>query len=195
MPDKELYAIAATLMMFFSRGVYFTAIMRGMTKPHAFSWFIWGIISSIGVTAQIAEGAGVGSWPRLFGALSCFVIVFLALFKGEKNIARADWITLAAALCAIPLWVLTKTPVWSVILVCTIDTIGYLPTARKAWHKPHEEAAWGYFLSTVGAVFSVIAIEAYTPSTWLYPAVLVVSNGMMGSYLLLRRAALKTAVA
>lgn len=181
------FALLAIGMMMSSRGVYFLSIWRGKTRPHAFSWFIWGVISTIGVVAQFVEGAGVGAWPRAFGAATCFVIVALALFKGEKNITRTDWITLSVALTAIPLWVLTKTPVWSVILVCAIDTIGYLPTLRKAWHRPHEETPNGYALSCLGAFFSLIAIEVYTPSTWLYPFVLTITNGSMAAFLILRK--------
>lgn len=174
-------------MMFFSRGVYFLSIHKGHTRPHAFSWLIWGVISSIGFAAQVAEGGGVGSWPRGFGAVTCFLIVILACFKGEKNITRGDWVTLLVALSAIPLWMATKTPVWSVILVCIIDTIGYIPTLRKAWHKPQEETPRGYFLSCFGAFFSLIALEAYTLSTWLYPLVLTFSNGSMAAFLILRK--------
>lgn len=194
--EKETFALLATAMIFASRAYYFAAVFRGNTRPHAFSWFIWGVISSIGVAAQIAEGAGVGSAPRLFGAVSCFVIVAVCLTaRGEKNIARADWITLGVALAAIPLWVVTRTPLYSVILVCLIDTMGYLPTVRKAWLKPRQEAAFGYLISGTGAFLSLLALEAYTPSTWLYAAVLTVSNTTMFAYLVARRALMKTAVA
>lgn len=174
-------------MMLCSRGNYVASIMRGKTRPHAFSWFIWGLISSIGFAAQVAEGAGPGSWARGFGSATCFIFAGLSLFKGERSIKRSDWVALAIALSAIPLWVLTKTPFWSVILVCTIDTIGYFPTIRKSWIKPHEETARSYLFSCLGAFFSILAIEHFTPSTWLYPAVLTISNGSMAVFLLLRR--------
>src|SRR5262249_32279804 len=122
MNAKDLYAFAAILLMLCSRGAYFTSIMKGRTRPHAFSWLIWGVISSIGLAAQIAEHAGPAAWVRGVGCSTCFVILGLCWFKGERNIKRADWITLAVAFAAIPLWVLTKTPVWSVVLVCLIDT-------------------------------------------------------------------------
>jgi hypothetical protein len=77
--------------------------------------------------------------------------------------------------------------------VCCIDTLGYFPTVRKSWEKPYSETAVSYTFSCLGALFSIIALEHYTPSTWLYPAVLTVTNGCMVSFLLLRRASLKTA--
>jgi hypothetical protein len=181
------FGILSVCMMLMSRGTYFASVLKGRTRPHAFSWLIWGTISSIGFAAQFAEGAGPGSWARGFGAATCFILVVIGLMRGERTIHRADWVTLAVALFAIPLWIMTKTPVWSVLIVCAIDTIGYIPTVRKSWLKPREEAAVSYLLSACGAAFSLLAIEHYTLSTWLYPAVLTTSNFSMGVFLLARR--------
>lgn len=186
----EIFGLLSVGMMLCSRGTYFVSIFQGKTRPHAFSWLIWGTISSIGFAAQFMEGAGAGSWARGFGAATCFLLIFVSLFKGERHITRGDWVTLAVALTAIPLWVLTKTPVWSVILVCAIDTVGYIPTIRKSWLKPREESALSYAFSCCGALFSLLAVEHYTLSTWLYPAVLVATNGAMAGFLILRAARL-----
>ena len=184
---KAILGVLSVAMMVCSRAGYFTGIFRGRTRPHIFSWFIWGTISAIGFAAQVAEGAGPGSWARGFGSATCFLLVWIGYFKGEKDIKRSDWITLAAALSAIPLWAVTKTPFWSVLIVCCIDTIGYLPTVRKSWSKPLEEMAVSYLFSCLGALFSLLAIVQYTPSTWLYPLVLTFSNGGMWIFLLARR--------
>lgn len=187
-----LFGALSIVMMVCSRTGYFAGIARGRTHPHVFSWLIWGTISSIGFAAQVAEGAGPGAWARGFGSATCFLLVFISFFKGEKDIRRADWATLAAALSAIPLWMITKTPFWSVLIVCFIDTIGYIPTVRKSWLKPREEQAVSYVFSCLGAGFSLLAIKQYTPSTWLYPLVLFFTNGLMWAYLMARRRALET---
>lgn len=195
MDRNTLFGALSILMMVVSRAGYFADSFRGRTRPHSFSWFIWGTISGIGFAAQVAEGAGPGSWARGFGSASCFGLALIGALRGEKDIKRGDWVTLAVALSAIPLWVVTKTPLWSVIIVCFIDTIGYLPTVRKSWRKPHEEMALSYLCSSLGAAFSMLAIINYTPSTWLYPLVLVFSNGAMWGFLNMRRAALEAETA
>ena len=184
---KDLYAIVAIILMLCSRGTYFTSIMKGRTRPHAFSWLIWGVISSIGLAAQVAEHAGPAVWVRAVGCVTCFVILAMCWWKGERNIKCADWITLLIAFTAIPLWIITKTPVWSVILVCMIDTSGYIPTARKVFEKPRQETPYSYMFSCAGAFLSLLAIENYTPSTWLYPLVLTLSNCTMATYIFIRR--------
>ena len=184
-----VFGVLSVVMMVGSRAGYFADIFRGRTRPHVFSWLIWGAISAIGFAAQAAEGAGPGSWARGFGSATCFLLVLISFFKGEKNIKRADWVTLSVALSAIPLWAVTKTPFWSVLIVCSIDTIGYLPTVRKAYLKPRSEMAISYLFSCLGAAFSLLAIVQYTPSTWLYPLTLTFTNGGMFLFLHARRRA------
>lgn len=186
---RVFFGLLSIAMMVLSRAGYFADIFRGRTRPHMFSWLIWGTISVIGFSAQVAEGAGPGSWARGFGSATCFLLVALSWFRGERDIRRADWLTLFTALSSLPLWALTKTPFWSVLIVCFIDTIGYIPTVRKSWRKPWGELAPSYLFSCLGAGFSLLAIAEYTPSTWLYPLVLFFTNGGMWVFLLARRRA------
>ena len=173
------FGLLSTALMLASRATYFYSIYKGETKPHAFSWLIWAVISCIGFAAQFAEGAGAGSWARGVSALTCIILVFIGFKWGEKNITRSDWATLVVAFLAVPLWIITETPLWSVILVVIIDTIGYIPTIRKVWRNPHQETPVSYILSCLCALFSLAAIEHYTPSTWLYPLALTITNAIM----------------
>ncbi|HAH32873.1 MAG TPA: hypothetical protein DCL44_11225 [Elusimicrobia bacterium] len=190
MTHTAFFGFVSIAMMALSRAIYLASIFKGKTKPHAFSWLIWATISGIGFAAQVAEGAGPGSWARGFSAATCCILAVLGYYKGEKDITKGDWTSLVVAFCAIPLWIITKTPVWSVLIVCIIDTIGYFPTIRKAWNKPYEESASSYFIATLCSFFSLFAIEHYTISTWLYPALLVFSNSALGIFLLVRRGSL-----
>jgi len=174
-------------MTLLSRVNYLGGIFKGKVHPHAFSWLIWGIISAIGFCAQVSQGAGAGSWARGFASFTAFLIFILAIRKGNPHIKRSDWVTLAVAFCAIPLWMATKTPVWSVILVCIIDLLGCYPTLRKSWGTPFDEAIRSYILSGISSVLMIIAIEHYTVSTWLYPAEGIFSNIMIVLCLLHRR--------
>jgi hypothetical protein len=189
----EIFGALSCLMTFLSRANYLNAVFRGRASPHAFSWFIWGTISGISFAAQVSEGAGAGSWARGFGCAMSFVLVILALSSGNRNVKRGDWITLAVALCAIPLWMATKTPLWSVLLVCGIDTLGCYPTLRKSWDKPWQEPAGSYAISIAGGFFSLLAIDHYNLSTWLHTAVGAANNAAIVGFLLWRRRALQPA--
>lgn len=191
MTYSHLFGAFSTLMMLGSRTHYFNEIFRGRVKPHLFSWLIWGTISSIGFAAQVSQGAGAGAWSRGLGAATCFIIVMLAFSRGEKNVKKSDWVTLILGFSAIPLWMATKTPLWSVVLVSLIDAMGCYPTLRKAWMKPHEEAVRSFGFSFFSAVFSIIAIENYSMSTWLYPLEGALANAVIVSFLIWRRHALR----
>lgn len=194
MTQVEIFGVLSTAMIFVSRAFYFKSVFKHGAKPHAFSWLIWGCISAVGFAAQVAEGAGPGAWARGFACATCFLLVVIGYVRGDRSYTRSDWITLIVSLSAIPLWIITKTPLWSVILVCIIDTVGYLPTVRKAWIRPHEEPMAGYAWFALGALLSLFAIVNYTPSTWLYPVTMVISNSTMTVFLLLHRKR-KTAIA
>jgi hypothetical protein len=181
------FGILSIFMSLSSRVNYFSGIFKGKVHPHAFSWFIWGVVSSIGFAAQVSQHAGAGCWSRGFGCVTAFIIVIVCCLKVEHNIRRSDWVTLTVALCAIPLWVITKTPVWSVILISTIDALGCYPTLRKAWHRPYEETVRSYIFSGLSAFFSIVALENYTVSTWLYPTEGMCANIAIVTCLMLRR--------
>ncbi len=187
MTYTSIFGILSTFMTLSSRANYFNGIFQGSVRPHAFSWFIWGIISSIGFAAQVSQGAGAGCWSRGFACTTCFIIVILSCMKVEHNIRRSDWVTLAIVLCTIPLWMAAKTPIWSVLIISGIDLLGCYPTLRKSWDRPYEEAVKSYILSGIGGLFSIIALENYTVSTWFYPAEGVCANALIITCLLYRR--------
>ncbi|PZO85412.1 MAG: hypothetical protein DI626_07485 [Micavibrio aeruginosavorus] len=170
---------------------YLLTILKGRTKPHAFSWLIWGILTAIAFAAQITGGGGVGAWVTGFTAATSLIIVALALFKGEKNVTKSDWLTFVTALLAIPLWYFTKNPLNAVILITIIDALAFYPTFRKSWHRPYEENAFTFTLSGIKFIFATLALETLNITTSLYPLSLVFMNGVFVIMILWRRKALK----
>ena len=169
---------------------YTISIFRGRTKPHAFTWVIWAALTTIAFTAQIAEGAGPGAWATGFTALVSFCFVGLALFKGEKDITRSDWITFLSGIAAIPLWYTMDSPLYAVILITVIDALAFYPTFRKSWYKPSEELPITYILSAVKFALALAALQTFNWTTVLYPASLVFMNSIFVVMVTLRRRAL-----
>ena len=169
---------------------YFISMLRNKTKPHAFSWLVWGILTAIAYFAQTADGAGAGAWATGFTAIACFIIVLFAIFKGEKNITRSDWIAFLTALTAIPVWYATKDPLWAIVLITIIDMIAFYPTFRKSWHKPHEEEPLAYGISGLKFFIAILALENLTVTTALYPLSLVLMNWIFVTMVFWRRKAM-----
>lgn len=150
---------------------------RGTKKPHCFTWNIWGLTTSVVFFSQLSEGAGPGAWVTGVSALLCFVIVGLSLWKNPKlEITRLDWVFFIAAMCSLPLWYFTSTPLWSVILLCVIDMAGYVPTLRKAYVLPHEESALLFAVQSVKCALAIAALEVYSLTTALFPATILMMN-------------------
>lgn len=169
---------------------YFRDIFRKRTKPHAFSWFVWGILTAIAFFAQVTRGGGPGTWVTGITALACLVISGLALFYGERDIKMIDWLSLLDALVGIVFWVFTNDPFLAVILVTVIDAVGYIPTFRKGFHKPYEETISTFFLSSLKFLIALFALRSLNLITWLYPASLVLTNAFFVAMLISRRRSL-----
>ena len=188
---KEIIAGIGIAVGFIGLVPYLLDIFRNRTKPHLFSWFIWSFLTGTAFFGQLADGAGAGAWVLGLNSVCCAGIFLLSLKLGEKEITRSDKITFLCALMAIPLWLVTHTPLYSMILVTCIDMLGFYPTFRKSWNKPHDETNSSYAMSGLMYICSVASLERYTLITTLYPASLIITDFVFVAYVLWRRAVVK----
>jgi hypothetical protein len=172
-------------------GPYVLSTLSGRTRPHLFSWFIWGTIATIIFFAQDSDNAGPGAWSMGVSGIGCFVIAGLAIHYGEKVITWSDWASFVAALAAIPLWITTRNALWAVVMVTMIDACGYYPTYRKSWSNPREENIAPYSFDTVKCIIALFALNHYSFVTVLSPAFIAVTEGILVSMILWRRSVLK----
>ena len=191
MDFKIVIGVLATVVAFIGYVPYFKDIFSDKTKPHAFSWLIWGILTAIGFFGQVADNAGPGAWVTGFTAFVCFLIAGLGFIKGRKNIVLIDWLSLVGSGIALYLWYLTDSPLWSVILITLIDAVAFFPTFRKSYFKPNEETLITYFLSGIKFLISLFALTNFSLITSLYPISLVVMNFAFIAMLYVRRRQLK----
>jgi hypothetical protein len=184
---KDIFGILGAAFLTASAIPYIAALWKRQAKPHAFSWTLWSLINAIVCAAQVHSGAGAGAWSTATTAIVNGGIAIYAFRNGEKNVTRSDWAFFLSALAALPLWIATKDPMWSVILVCVIDTFGFFPTVRKSWHRPYEEVLMTFVLGEIGFFFSILALENYSLTNWLYPGVVLATNSAFIVTLLYRR--------
>lgn len=190
---KLAFAVIANIITVVGYAPYIWNIFAGRTKPHAFSWLIWFLLTGIAFFAQAVSGGGTGSWVTGFSALVSGVIFVLAVFKGTREYTRTDLVSLGVAGVAIVLWLVTDNPLLSVLLVTVTDAVGFIPTFRKSYNRPDEETALAYGMAALKFGLSLFALQSYSLTTWLYPASLVLMNGLFTSLLLVRRRQLKQA--
>ena len=81
-----------------------------------------------------------------------------------------DWVFLAVALAALPCWFLTSDPLWAVVILTAVDLAGFGPTFRTGYVRPYDERMGFYALAAVRNVLAILALEAYSLTTALFPA-------------------------
>lgn len=178
------FAVALTFIGYFP---YVRDIFNKKTRPHVFSWLIWTVVTGILYALQVSAGAGPGSWANLSVFVILLFIFFLSLPAGRRDIKKIDIVFLVIALLVLPLWLLTKQPVLSVILLTSIDLLAFLPTVRKSWNDPHSETLSFYLIIALWNFFSFLAMAEYNLVTYLSPVVWVVADVSFAVMLFVRR--------
>ena len=187
---KEFLGLTATVSVFVAYIPYVRDVLRGKTKPHVYSWFIWGLLSLLVAGLQLQEGAGPGAYMTLAAGFVSFFIFFLGLRNGKKDITKTDTAVFILALFATGIWLLAEQPLTSMILLVGAGTLGSIPTFRKSWHKPHSETLFYWAISPFRHALSMGAITSYNAVTLLNPLVWVVINSVMSVMLIFRRRSL-----
>ncbi len=94
MSYKELFSLISIVLTLVSFYPYIVSIKKGETKPHYFSWIIWGLTTTLSSFTELADDGGVGAYSVLIGGIICFYIAYLA-YKQKRDyvIDRGDWIS------------------------------------------------------------------------------------------------------
>lgn len=170
METKEILGITAIVLSLIAFYPYIRSIFKGETKPHVFSWIVWGFTTFIVFLAQLSDGGGAGAWVTGVSGLITMYVAFLA-FKRHPDITitLADKVFFVSALLAIPFWYFTSDPFWAVVILTTVDFLGFGPTVRKAYHHPYDELLKFYVIVAFRDFFALMALENYSSTTLMFP--------------------------
>ena len=173
---KEILSAIAIALTFAAFVPYIRAILDGTTRPHVFSWVIWGSTTFVGFLAQIEGKTGVGAWPiGVSGSITLFIACLAYVRRADITITKSDWLFFISALSSLPLWYVTSDPLWAVVILTIVDVLGFGPTVRKAYSFPHSESLLFFALFAVRNVLVILALESYSVTTVLFPAVIAVA--------------------
>lgn len=181
-------ALALTLYAF---QPYLRDILRGQIRPHVFSWVIWGTTTCLAFLAQLAAGGGPGAWVVGVSGMLSMTVAWLAWrHRGDVAITRLDWWFFVGALSALPLWALTADPWWAVVVLTTVDLLGFGPTLRKAWHHPAQESLGFFGIFLLRNVLVIAALDTRTATTMLFPGAIAAACAAVMLMIVVRRAVL-----
>jgi len=170
---KEILSSVAFGLTFLAFFPYIRSVLRGTTKPHVFSWVIWGSTTLVVFAAQLADGGGVGAWPIGFsGAVTIYVAGLAYTKKSDVTITRADWLFFLVAATSLPCWYLAADPLWAVAILTAVDILGFGPTFRKAYCNPFDEQLTFFVLMAARNAIAAAALEHYSLTTLMFPTVM-----------------------
>ena len=191
LPDKPMLGALAIALTFIGTAPYVVSTLRGTTRPHVFSWVAWALTTTVVFFAQLQGRGGIGAWPTGVSALlTAFIAVLAWLKRGDVAISRSDGVFFLASLSSLPLWYLTSDPLWAIVILTTVDVLGFGPTIRKAYHAPHSEPPVFYAIFALRNLTAILALEHHSLTTVLFPAVLGAVCVFILGLLIWRRSAL-----
>ncbi len=188
MNDKELLSAIAITLTFIAFFPYIRSILQGKTKPHVFSWVIWGSTTFIVFLAQFADKGGAGAWVTgVSGIITLYIAILAYIKRSDISITRTDWLFFTLAMMSLPFWYFTSDPLWAVIILTTVDALGFGPTIRKAHAQPFEENMTFYMLFVPRNIIAIAALEHYSLTTVLFPIVTAIACFMLILMIVYRR--------
>lgn len=191
MASKELLGAAALILTFAAFYPYVRSILRNETRPHVFSWMIWGAGTFVVALAQFADGAGIGAWPIAVSGIITVLVALLALFKSaDTGFTRSDWVFLLLAMSALPLWYFTESPLAAVIVLTIVDLLGFGPSVSKVYKDPYGENALFFALGALRNALVTGALEHYSWTTMLFPVAVGMACFLFVGLILFRRMAI-----
>jgi hypothetical protein len=182
---KEAFAAIAALLAVAGNVPYVIDIFKGRVQPHAYTWFVWSVVSGIVFFGQIAKGAGVGALSTAVSEIFTIIIFLLSLKYGFKRVTRTDTFFLVLALAGIIPWVLTNDPTISVVIAVSIDVIAFMPTLRKGWREPESETPLLYGTNAARHIIALFSLQAYNVATTLHSIAMVATNSLMTLFVLI----------
>lgn len=185
--DRELFGLVAVALVFIAYIPYLRDIVKGNVRPHPFTWLVWGITAASIFSVQSANGSGAGAYGSAAVALFAFTIFFTVYRKNRVTITTLDIVCLATALIGIVFWLVIQQPLISIILLMSIELIGFIPTLIKGWEKPYEDSASLWGINSLRHIAGLIAIENYNLVTIINPLFWIALSFCFCGILLLRR--------
>jgi len=78
-------------------------------------------------------------------------------------------------------------PLWAVVILTTVDMLGFAPTVRKVYHAPYSEPISFVALFFARNILVLFALEHYSLTTTLFPAIIATACLLLIALMLLRR--------
>lgn len=170
----EIYLIiAATAVGAVGMTLYLRDLVAGRTRPHAFTWILWGLLGSTACAYMLGSGERLAALPYFGQGVFCSGIAVYTLARwGWSDISRFDWLCLGLGLATLAGYIVARHELVTAVMVTLTDILAIMPTFRKSWHHPHGETLAAYLAGAFIDACTIFALSHRTLATVLYPGVI-----------------------
>lgn len=162
--------------------------LYGRTRPQRASWFIWSVLASISLVAQIAEGAGASLWFAGVQTAGTAIIFLIGLWRGVGGVGSwTDICVLTGAALGLVLWSVTDAPAYALLTSIGISCLGGSVTVWKAYKSPESETLTTWMTCFVASACAMLAVGTVDWLLLAYPIYLLVLNGAIVMAIMLGR--------
>lgn len=138
--------------------IYLAGLNRRLVEPNRASWLIWGSSTLVEAVTYAAVNPGTPqSFVFLLSAAACMTVAVSLWHRARWSMPDPiEAICMAAALAAIPLWLVFREAFWAHMLVVATVPVSFWPTWRSvlADRARERSPAWG--LWAVGDLATLI---------------------------------------
>ena len=166
---------------------YILSILRGKTKPHRATWWIWTVVGFMLGASYYSSGANHTLWVSVSYIIGPFATAILSIKYGVGGWTRFDRNCLLGAGVSVVLWWMFSSPLAALVINLFIDFMGALPTIRKAYHEPESEDPTAWVLGSAANTANLFAVESWTLKIAIYPIYMFTACGLITAFIFIRR--------
>lgn len=187
--DWKFYiGILAGVIAFIAYIVYIKSILKGESKPSRATWWIWTVMGGTVGLSYYFSGAENTIWVPFVEFIGPFSIALLSIKYGEGGLEeRTDLICIFGAIISIILWIIFNNPVVALVTNLLVDSFALIPTIKKSFLRPENEASSAWFGTLVGDGLNLFAIEKMTFAILIYPIYMFISDLIVVGILFIKK--------
>jgi hypothetical protein len=164
-----LFGILAGLLTLCGDFFYFADTVKGATRPHRVTWFLFLLINLTDFANQYSIGATHSLWLVIGAIIGTLAVCIASIKRGVGGTGWVDAVCLVGAIGGLLLWRIIGTPVASVVINLVAVTIATIPTMIKAYTSPGSEAKGAWLLCSLGGLCAMVAVGKFDPYLLLLP--------------------------
>ncbi len=172
----QILGIFGGLLALLSFIPYIRGILLGRVKPQRTTFLIWTLLGLIAIFSQLAKGATNSLWLPSLETFGGIVILLLSIKHGVGGFNKRDYVAVFIVTLGLIAWYLTKEAAIALYIVIFIDAVGLYLTLHKTYLAPESETAFAWTMSSVGGLFTALAVGSFNIILLSYPVYIIFSN-------------------